>query len=457
MLKILVVDDEQDIRELISDVLQHDRYEILTADNGIAAIEIASKHILQLVILDIWLRDSKIDGLQVLEILSKRYPALPVIMISGHGNIATAVKSIKMGAYDYIEKPFETDKLRLLVNRALESADLRRENAELRDLSPQNCDEALVGNSFAIRNIKAIISRVAPTTSRVLIFGESGTGKSLVARLIHQNSQNPAARFVVFRASCFAKERLEEELFGLETKDFLNRKPIKIGAVEKAHNGTLFIDEIAALSHNAQNSLLRFLQEKKFCRVGGTNEISCEVRLLSATCKNLYTEIDCNNFRRDLFYRLNVISIHIPSLAQRSDDIKELCTYLIEKICIQSSLMPCTLTDEILSIMQTYNWPGNIQELRNVLERLVILGQSCRITPSMLPPEIFPNTPSFDNSNVIAMPLKDAREEFEKRYIKAQLNRFGGNISKTARFIQMERSALHRKLKLLKISDSINE
>ncbi len=446
---ILIVDDETDIRELISGILEdegHQTRQARDADEALKAIEDRRPH---LVILDIWLQGSRLDGLEVLLHIKRAHPDLPVIIISGHGNIETAVTAIRRGAYDYIEKPFKSDRLLLVTLRALEASQLRREVKELRERSTQSAE--MVGKSTAINALKAQIDRVAPTNSRILIRGASGAGKELAARVIHAKSIRADGPFVVLNAAAMAPERVEEEMFGTEDRS----GPRKVGAMEEAHGGTLYIDEVADMPMETQGKVLRVLVEQKFLRIGGANKVSVDVRIISSTSRDLEREMQEGHFRQDLFHRLAVVPIRVPSLAERRDDIPALIEYFVNQVAQTSGLAPRKIGDDAIAVLQAHDWPGNVRELRNNIERLMILAggePGTIITSDMLPDEIGSNVPLPVNGgaeHLMSMPLREAREIFEREYLLAQINRFGGNISRTAEFVGMERSALHRKLRAL--------
>lgn len=456
-MEILIIDDEKDIRELISDILEDENFTTRKAKDSISALEMIAERLPNLVILDIWLQGSELDGLGILEIIKRKYPLLPVVMISGHGNIETAVSAIKIGAYDYIEKPFAEDKLLIVVKRALENAALKRENAELRLRGNQEAD--LIGKAPIVNNLRSQIDRVAPTASRVMIYGAGGSGKEVVARLIHSKSKRENGPFVVLNSAIISPEKMELELFGNEDANSISGEARKIGILEKAHNGTLFIDEVADMPLGTQSKMLRILQEQSFERIGGNRMIKVDIRMIAATSRNLEEEIQMGRFRQDLFYRLNVVPIKVPSLAERKTDIPLFCEYFIKRASEMSGFPTKVISNEAIAIMQTYDWPGNVRQLRNVVEWLLIMSAGSSdnvIKADMLPPDIFMKSPVSItpevNHDILSLPLRDARELFEKQYLGAQLSRFSGNISKTSSFIGMERSALHRKLKSLHLA-----
>ena len=450
---ILIVDDEADIRDLVSGILEDEGHRTRLArdsDEALKAIEDRRPH---LVVLDIWLQGSRLDGLEVLTVMKRTYPDLPVVIISGHGNIETAVTAIKRGAYDYIEKPFKSDRLILVALRALEASQLKREVKELKERSSVSAD--MIGKSPAINQLKSQIDRVAPTNSRILIRGSSGTGKELAARVLHQKSQRAESPFVVLNAAAMAPDRVEEELFGTEDR---TGGPRKVGALEEAHTGTLYIDEVADMPMETQGKVLRVLVEQKFLRIGGVQKVAVDTRIVSSTSRDLEREIEEGRFREDLFHRLNVVPLRVPSLAERREDIPELIQFFVNQIAQASGLAPRRIGEDAVAVLQAHDWPGNVRELRNNIERLMILAggdANAIITADMLPEEIGSNVPLPVNGgaeHLMSLPLREAREIFEREYLLAQINRFGGNISRTAEFVGMERSALHRKLRALGVS-----
>ncbi|MBZ0139090.1 MAG: sigma-54 dependent transcriptional regulator [Pseudorhodoplanes sp.] len=452
---ILIVDDEADICELVAGILQDEGFATRTArdsDSALAAIQARRPN---LVFLDIWLQGSRLDGLQLLGAVKELHPELPVVMISGHGNIETAVAAIKNDAYDFIEKPFKADRLLLIADRALEASRLRREVRELKQLAP--VANSIMGHSSAINQLRQTIERVAPTNSRILIVGPSGCGKELCARTIHSLSARAAGPFVVINAAAITPERMETELFGIEQANGSQGR--KIGALEEAHGGTLFIDEISDMPRETQNRILRVLTDQTFERVGGSSRVAVDVRIISSTARNLEAEIAAGRFREDLYHRLSVVPIRVPPLAERREDIAELVDFFMEQISHATGLPKRSIGDDAMAVLQSHDWPGNVRQLRNNVERLMILAggdSSAAINASMLPQDVGSMIPTMPNGNggeqLMGLPLREAREMFEREYLVAQINRFGGNISRTAEFVGMERSALHRKLKALGIS-----
>lgn len=454
---ILIVDDETDIRELVSDILQDKGYQTRTAANSDSALKAIAERVPSLLILDIWLQGSELDGLGILELVKSKYQNLPVLMISGHGNIETAVNSIRLGAYDFIEKPFKEEKLTLTVARAIEHSKLKGENQELKKRGRPELE--LIGDSQAVAALKATIDRVAPTQSRVLITGGSGAGKEMVARLIHQGSERAHGPFVTLNAAGLTVDRVESELFGVEDSN-PNGGAAKLGLFERAHGGTLFIDEVTDLPLETQGRLLRVLQQKAFTRQYGTQPVEVDVRVLGASNRDVKQYMEDGKLREDLYYRLNVVPVKVPSLRERRSDIAPLCLHFLQQASVATGLPVRELSEEAMAILQAYTWPGNVRQLRNMMEWLLIMTpqerQNAKIEAKSLPGELFESssvvTKSEVNSDVLSMPLREARELFERQYLSAQINRFGGNISRTSNFVGMERSALHRKLKLLGLS-----
>jgi len=448
---ILVVDDEADIRELVAGILEDEGFRARTARNADEALAAVQSRRPNLILLDIWMQGSRLDGLQVLELVKASHPEVPVVMISGHGNIETAVSAIQKGAYDFIEKPFKADRLLLVANRALETSQLKREVRELKVRS--GGADRIVGRSSAASQLRQQLERVAPTNARVLISGEAGAGKELTARSIHALSARAGGPFVVLSAATIEPATMEEHLFGVEAGE---GRLIRIGALEEAHGGTLYLDEAGDMPRETQGKILRVLVDQNFQRVGGGTRVSVDVRLISSTSRDLIADIAQGRFREDLFHRLNVVPVRVPSLADRREDIPDLIAYFMEQISISSGIPRRRIGDDAMAVLQSHDWPGNIRQLRNNVERLMILTSSdsdAEINADMLPQELgsmAPPTPGgAGGEKLLALPLREAREVFEREYLVAQINRFGGNISRTAEFIGMERSALHRKLKTL--------
>ena len=450
---ILIVDDEADIRDLVAGILDDEGHRTRTAagsDEALAAIESRRPH---LVFLDIWLQGSRLDGLQVLDLIKAGHPDLPVVMISGHGNIETAVAAIKSGAYDFIEKPFKADRLILVAERALEASRLKREVRDLKVRSGQA--SRIVGGSVAVNQLRQTIERVAPTNARVMISGAPGAGKELSARTLHAASARASGPFVVINAATITPDTMEAELFGVEAGEGRARR---VGALEEAHGGSLYIDEVADMPKETQSRILRVLVDQNFQRVGGTARVHVDVRIISSSSRDLAEEIAGGRFREDLFHRLSVVPIRIPSLAERREDVPELIAFFMEQISAATGLPRRRIAEDAMAVLQSHDWPGNVRQLRNNVERLMILTQSDpeqEVSSEMLPTEIgalVPTTPTgAGGEKLMSLALREAREIFEREYLVAQIARFSGNISRTAEFIGMERSALHRKLKSLGI------
>jgi two-component system nitrogen regulation response regulator NtrX len=457
-LDVLVVDDERDIRELVAGVLEDEGFTARVAADSDAALAALVERRPSLVLLDVWLQGSRLDGLDLLDEIKRRDPSLPVLVISGHGNIDTAVAAIRRGAVDFIEKPFEADHLLHLVNRATETERLRRENASLRAQIGQ--EEELTGNSSAINSVRATLKRVAATGSRVLITGPAGVGKEVAARLLHLWSTRERAPFIVVSAARMEPDRVEEELFGVEEGGELMRP----GMLEQAHGGTLFLDEIADMPLTTQAKILRVLTEQSFTRVGGQRTVKVDVRVVSATARNLADAIAGGRFREDLYYRLNVVPVLLPPLTDRREDIPALVDHFVARFAAERRVPTPAVSEEAIAALQAYDWPGNVRQLRNVVERTIILAPGerlGRIDADMLPQEVLNDqrrlSPGMSSSSIMATPLREARETFEREYLRVQIRRFSGNISRTATFIGMERSALHRKLKTLGLVDNRDE
>ena len=451
-LDILVVDDEQDIRELVAGVLEDEGYETRAAGDSDAALEAISSRRPSLVLLDVWLQGSRLDGLDLLDEIKRRDPSIPVLVISGHGNLDTAVAAIRRGAVDFIEKPFNADRLLLMVARATETERLRQEVASLRASIGRDTD--LTGSSAAINGVRATLKRVAGTGSRVLVMGAAGVGKEVAARLLHNWSQRSNGPFVIVSAARMTPERVEEELFGVEEQGDL----VRPGLLEQAHGGTLFLDEIADMPIATQGRILRVLTDQSFTRVGGQRTVKVDVRVVSATARDLTAEIAEGRFREDLYYRLNVVPVPIPPLSDRREDIPALVEHFVAHYANERRVPTPQVADDAMVALQSYEWPGNVRQLRNVVERTIILAPGDRIgriDVDLLPAEVLGgNGEGTGASAMMGAPLREARETFEREYLRVQIRRFSGNISRTATFIGMERSALHRKLKLLGITDS---
>lgn len=454
---ILIVDDEADIRGLIAGILEDEGYETRLAHNSDAALTEVAARRPSLIILDIWLMGSKLDGLDLLNVIKEKHPEVPVIIISGHGNIETAVAAIKRGAYEYIEKPFKADRLILVVGRALENSRLKRENEELKGKT--GVESELVGSSSAMRQLRQLLKKIAPANSRVLISGPMGSGKELVARTLHSLSLRSQGPFVTLSAAIMAPERLEEELFGTEDGSGTARR---VGALEEAHGGTLYIDELGDMPLETQGKVLRVLVDQTFQRVGGSKKVKVDVRVVSSTSRDLPSLIADGRFREDLYHRLGVVPVRVPALAERREDIPDLTEHLLRLYTAASGQPARPFADDVMTLLQTRDWPGNVRELKNNIERFMILASgepNSEITLASLPQD--QNVLAAGGTNgidhLLIYPLREAREAFERDYITAQLGRFGGNISRTSQFIGMERSALHRKIKLLGLSGRSEE
>ena len=452
-LEVLVVDDEADIRDLVSGVLEDEGYAVRAAADSNQTLDAIEERRPSMVLLDVWLQGSKLDGLQLLQEIKQRDPTIPVLVISGHGNLDTAVAAVREGAVDFIEKPFEAERLIYLVDRATETDRLRRENQTLRLQVGQ--EDQLQGSSVAINTVRATLKRVAPTGSRVLISGPPGVGKEIAARMIHQWSPRARAPFIVLSAAMMSPDRVEEELFGSEAEG-----AIRSGLLEHAHGGTLFLDEIADMPLTTQAKILRVLTDQSYTRVGGQRAVKVDVRVLSATSRNLQDEIAAGRFREDLYYRLNVVPVRLPALRERREDIPELVSHFLARIAAERRMAAPTISEEAMAALQAHDWPGNVRQLRNIIERTLILApgdRAARIEVDLLPPEVLDNQSAVSGGNtgmaIMGSPLREAREAFEREYLKIQIRRFSGNISRTASFIGMERSALHRKLKALGIGE----
>ncbi|MDC0886371.1 sigma-54 dependent transcriptional regulator [Altererythrobacter sp.] len=455
-LDILVVDDERDIRDLVTGVLSDEGYECRSAGDSSTALQMVDERRPSLVLLDVWLHGSQMDGLEVLDAIKLREPELPVIIFSGHGNIDTAVSAVSRGAMDFIEKPFEAERLLHLVGRATETERLRRDNVRLRQGFTGG--EEFTGNSSVINQVRATLKRVANTGSRVLISGPAGAGKEVAARLLHSWSPRSSHPFVIVNSARITPERFEQELFGEEA----GGKLVRPGLLEVADGGTLYLDEIADMPLSTQARILRVLTDQSFVRVGGNRQIGVDVRVVSSTARDLQQAIEDKSFREDLFYRLNVVPVSIPSLSERRDDVPSLAEHFFTRYSAEQGIQPPEISEEAMAALQAYDWPGNVRQLRNVVERTVILSPRDRmeqVQPDMLPSEVTSGKIGGGTgfSTLMGVPLREARESFEREYLSIQIRRFSGNISKTASFIGMERSALHRKLKILGMTDRKND
>ncbi|WP_322865887.1 sigma-54-dependent transcriptional regulator [Aquicoccus sp. G2-2] len=447
MSDILIVDDERDIRELISDILEDEGYATRLAGNSDDAMSAIADEPPALLILDIWLKDSQMDGIDILKAAKRDYPNVPIIIISGHGNIEIAVAAIKQGAYDFIEKPFNIDQLLVVIRRAMETSRLRRENIQLKRKDVASAE--MIGESAAFRTMIGQLDKVTKSNGRVMLSGPSGVGKEIAARYIHMESNRKDGPFIVVGCASIEPDRMEEVLFGRETPE----RGIEPGLLEEADGGVIYFDEVADMPPGTQSKILRVLVDQQFLRVGGTDKARVDLRVISSTSRNLQEEIAAGRMREELFHRLNVVPITVPSLAERREDIPRLAEYFINEFNRTQGLPQRPLSEEAVALMQTMPWPGNVRQLRNVIERLLILGEPAgEIEAKELPTE---EEKTGDEGRVVlsgvlaTLPLREAREAFEREYLLTQINRFGGNISRTAQFVGMERSALHRKLKSL--------
>ena len=450
---ILIVDDEEDIRTLISDILGDEGFDTRIAANSEEAMAELNREPPGLMILDIWLKDSRMDGIDILKVTKRDNPDVPIIIISGHGNIEIAVAAIKQGAYDFIEKPFNIDQLLVVISRAMETSRLRRENSELRRKELRSA--SIIGTSPACKSLRSQLDKVTKSNGRVMLTGPSGSGKEIAARYIHANSGRASGPFVSVSSASIASERMEEVLFGRESTE----RGIEQGLLEEAHGGVVFFDEVADMPPGTQSKILRVLTEQQFQRVGGTDKVRVDLRVVSSTTRDLEAEVAAGNFREELFHRLNVVPIKVPGLADRSDDIPELSRHFIASFNKSQGLPLRNLADDAVAMLQSMNWPGNVRQLKNTIEKVLILGaDKGDITATEVEGESRSKAQdsgkaalSVDFTN---MPLRQAREIFEREYLNTQLNRFGGNISRAAKFVGMERSALHRKLKSLNVMAS---
>jgi two-component system nitrogen regulation response regulator NtrX len=452
--EILIVDDEPDIRLLVEGILSDEGYDTRQAGDSDQALAAFHARRPSLVVLDVWLQGSRLDGIGILRALHREEPQVPVVMISGHGTIEMAVSAIQEGAYDFIEKPFQSDRLLLVVRRALEAAQLARENAELRLRAGPETE--LTGSSHAITQLRAQVEKVAPTGSRVMIQGPAGSGKEVVARMIHARSRRSDGPFVALNCAILNPARFEEELFGVEAGTDPLAQPRRAGVLERAHGGTLLLDEVSDMPLETQGKIVRALQDQTFERIGGSSRVKVDVRVLSTTNKDLQAEIAAGRFREDLFYRLAVVPLRVPALRERREDIPALAQGFLARSAELSGMPGRHLSTDALTTLQAYDWPGNVRQLRNLMDWLLIMapgGPADPIRAEMLPPDVSSAAPALFNSDpsadIMALPLREARDLFETQYLQAQLLRFGGNISRTAGFVGMERSALHRKLKQL--------
>jgi two-component system nitrogen regulation response regulator NtrX len=446
-MSILIVDDERDIRELIADILKDEGYVVRMAGNSDDAMAEVNADPPSLMILDIWLKDSRMDGIDILKTVKRDNPDIPIVIISGHGNIEIAVAAIKQGAYDFIEKPFNIDQLMVVVGRAMEAARLRRENADLRRRDQTAAE--MIGSSPALKALKANLEKVMKSNGRVMLTGPAGSGKELAARLIHAGSTRAAGPFVSVSSATIEPDRMEEVLFGRQSPE----RGVEKGLLEQAHGGVVYFDEVADMPPGTQSKILRVLTESQFSRVGGADKVRVDLRVISSTSRDLRAEIAAGRFRQELYDRLNVVPIAVPSLEERREDIPELVAYFVAQFHRSQGLALRSLTPEAEAVLQTMAWPGNVRQLRNVIERVLILGDGAGPIEARELPQ--PEGGADSGGRMVlggamaTLPLREAREVFEREYLLTQINRFGGNISRTAGFVGMERSALHRKLKSL--------
>ncbi|MFT6459638.1 sigma-54-dependent transcriptional regulator, partial [Pseudophaeobacter arcticus] len=444
MSDILIVDDERDIRELISDILEDEGYATRKAGNSEECMAQLNQELPALLILDIWLKDSQMDGIDILKTVKRDTPEVPVVIISGHGNIEIAVAAIKQGAYDFIEKPFNIDQLMVVIRRAMEASQLRRENTDLR--RKETGGSEMIGSSAAFRGLVGQLDKVTKSNGRVMLSGPAGSGKEIAARYIHVNSARASAPFVTVSCAGIEPDRMEEVLFGRESTE----RGVEPGLLEQAHGGVIFFDEVADMPLGTQSKILRVLVDQQFQRVGGNDKVRVDLRVISSTNKDLEAEINADRFRQELYHRLNVVPINVPSLADRREDIPQLAEYFIAQFNESQGLPLRALADEAVALMQTMTWPGNVRQLKNMVERVLILGDGTGpIEAKDLPREeekVVEEGRVVLSGALATLPLREAREAFEREYLLTQINRFGGNISRTASFVGMERSALHRKL-----------
>ncbi|NVO55438.1 sigma-54-dependent Fis family transcriptional regulator [Rhodobacteraceae bacterium B1Z28] len=452
MSDILIVDDERDIRELVSDILEDEGYSTRLAANSDECMSSINAEPPGLLILDIWLKDSRMDGIDILKAVKRDNPDVPVVIISGHGNIEIAVAAIKQGAYDFIEKPFNIDQLMVVIRRAMETSRLRRENASLKRKEVNNSD--MIGKSASFRAMQGQLDKVTKSNGRVMLSGPAGSGKEIAARYIHAHSNRANAPFVTVNCAGVEPERMEEVLFGRESSE----RGVESGLLEEAHGGVVYFDEVADMPLGTQSKILRVLVDQEFQRVGGADKVRVDLRVISSTNRDLDDEIVAERFREELYHRLNVVPIAVPSLEDRREDIPVLAQHFID-MCNETQGLPIReLSEEAVALLQTMTWPGNVRQLKNLVERVLILGDGTGpIEARELPSD---EDKAEESGRVVlsgalaTLPLREAREAFEREYLLTQINRFGGNISRTASFVGMERSALHRKLKSLGVVTS---
>ncbi len=444
---ILITDDERDIRELVADILEDEGFTTRLAGTSDECMAEIAKETPALMILDIWLKDSSMDGIDILKAVKRDHPDVPIVIISGHGNIEIAVAAIKQGAYDFIEKPFNIDQLMVVIRRAMETSRLRRENLELKRGEVASAD--MLGDSAMFRTLRSQLDKVTKSNGRVMLTGPAGAGKEIAARYIHANSNRASAPFVVVNSASIAPDRMEEVLFGRED----GLRGVEPGLLEEANGGVIYFDEVADMPLGTQSKILRVLVDQRFQRVGGNDKVQVDLRVISSTNSDLQAAIDAGTFREELYHRLNVVPIAVPSLEERREDIPLLAEHFVEMFNQMQGLPLRKLADDARALLQTMLWPGNVRQLKNVMERVLILGDSSGdIAAKELPSS---DEASSEEGRIVlagglaTLPLREARELFEREYLLTQINRFGGNISRTASFVGMERSALHRKLKSL--------
>ncbi|MGR3486205.1 MAG: nitrogen assimilation response regulator NtrX [Paracoccaceae bacterium] len=449
---ILITDDERDIRELIGDILRDEGFEVRLAGTSDECMEQIEARLPALMILDIWLKDSRMDGIDILKHVKREHPGVPIVIISGHGTVEIAVAAIKQGAYDFIEKPFNIDQLMVVIRRAMETSRLRRENVELK--RGEAAPAQMVGDSAAFRTLRAQLDKVTRSNGRVMLTGPSGVGKEMAARYIHAESGRAGAPFVTVNSAAIAPERMEEVLFGRETPE----RGIEKGLLEEANGGILYFDGVGDMPEGTQSKILRVLVDQRFQRVGGADKVQVDIRVISSTNRDLAADIAAGRFRQELYHRLNVVPIAVPSLEDRREDIPRLAEHFIARFNATQGLPLRPLGEDARAMLQTMVWPGNVRQLRNVVERVLILGEAGEITARELPDETAEAEGEAErvvlSGGLATLPLREARELFEREYLLTQINRFGGNISRTAAFVGMERSALHRKLKSLGVVTS---
>lgn len=452
MSDILIVDDERDIRELISDILKDEGFATRLAGNSDDAMAAINADAPALIVLDIWLKDSRMDGIDILKTVKRDNPDVPVVIISGHGNIEIAVAAIKQGAYDFIEKPFNIEQLLVVIRRAMETSRLRRENQSLRRRDVTKSD--MIGTSAAFRALVGQLDKVTKSNGRVMLTGPAGCGKEVAARYIHANSNRASAPFVTVNCAGVAPERMEEVLFGRETPE----RGVEPGLLEEAHGGVIYFDEVADMPVGTQSKILRVLVDQQFQRVGGNDKVRVDLRVISSTNRNLEQAIQAGTFREELYHRLNVVPIPVPSLEERREDIPSLAAHFISEMNASQGLPMRDISEDAQALMQTMVWPGNVRQLKNLVERVLILGDGQDAIEARELPGV--DEGGGDENRVVlsgalaTLALREAREAFEREYLLTQINRFGGNISRTANFVGMERSALHRKLKSLGVVTS---